>query len=150
MPAGRWRTLNVRAEVMERLEEFMEREGIVSPNDAVRLLLERYVTLAALEELVKRIEGAAHDSVPAARSGDGGGAHDGGHGRSMTEKQRRYIERLVKDVAARRGLTIAELQDLCREELGVDPRGTLSREEASRVIEWLERMLEGSVQVPKE
>jgi len=45
MPAKGWKTLNVRVQVWERLKEFMEKEGLVSPNDAVRLLLERYSLL---------------------------------------------------------------------------------------------------------
>jgi len=42
MPRGNWVSFSVRKEVYERLREFMDEEGIVSVNDAIKVLLERY------------------------------------------------------------------------------------------------------------
>ena len=58
----------------------------------------------------------------------------------MTEKQRSYIWRLAKKAMARHQVTMAELRERCREEVGVDIGEEMSRDDASKVISWLKEL----------
>ena len=60
--------------------------------------------------------------------------------RRMTPRQRSYIWRLAKKAMAKHQLTMAELKERAREELGVDIDEDMSREDASKVIEWLKEL----------
>ncbi|MHC1563778.1 MAG: hypothetical protein ACXQTF_00425 [Candidatus Hecatellaceae archaeon] len=62
----------------------------------------------------------------------------------MTEKQRQYMWRLAKKVMAKEGLTIAELKERIKEELGIKVTRKMSRDDASKVIAWLEAKAEPS------
>lgn len=58
----------------------------------------------------------------------------------MTVRQRNYIWRLAKKAMAKHRLTMAELRERAREELGVDMGRDMSREDAGRVIDWLKEL----------
>ena len=68
MPPRGWVNLSVREEVARMLREFMEREGIVSPSDAIRLLLERYalLTRSVVTDRVSK-EGGSHHTDRASK-----------------------------------------------------------------------------------
>jgi len=59
----------------------------------------------------------------------------------MTERQKEYIKSLVKKVAAKLGKGYEAIADEVRKELGFDPREGMTKEQASKVIEWLETKL---------
>ncbi|MEM4430314.1 MAG: hypothetical protein QXM08_04060 [Thermofilaceae archaeon] len=60
----------------------------------------------------------------------------------MTERQREYIKSLLKKVAAKLGKGYEALAEEVARELGFDPREGLTKDQASKVIEWLESRLE--------
>ncbi|MEM1659455.1 MAG: phage protein GemA/Gp16 family protein [Candidatus Jordarchaeales archaeon] len=60
----------------------------------------------------------------------------------MTERQREYIKSLLKKVAAKLGKGYEALAEEVAKELGFDPREGLTKDQASKVIEWLESRLE--------
>ena len=59
----------------------------------------------------------------------------------MTERQKEYIKSLVKKVAAKLGKGYEAIAEEVRKELGFDPREGMTKEQASKVIEWLETKL---------
>ncbi|MEM1820818.1 MAG: phage protein GemA/Gp16 family protein [Thermofilaceae archaeon] len=59
----------------------------------------------------------------------------------MTDRQREYIKSLLKKVAAKLQRGYEELAEDVRRELGFDPREGLTKDQASKVIEWLESRL---------
>jgi len=61
--------------------------------------------------------------------------------RPMTERQRAYIQSLIRRVSAEAGLEPSQLREMAEMEMGFRISEDMSMAEASKLIDWLKRWL---------
>jgi len=158
------KSVGVSNRVYESLLKLKDEMGFTSLSDVIAFLLSfkpqgrqcelDYLKgkIAELEERVSRLE-SLYQQKALGEDGDDhatSNALDSSKRRidlfakeRMTPRQRSYIKKLVEELCEKTGSSPEELREQVKKELGVEVSDEMSKDDASKVIEWLEERLGG-------
>jgi len=126
----------------------MSEDELMRPKEASKLLGVTYKTLIAwwkkgIIKGVKLPSGKMRyykSSVMRIYRGEGVGVKTD-RARIMTKSQRKQILDLVREVMAEKRMSVKELREKAKKELGIEPKREMLYSEAEKLIKWLQSLL---------